>query len=141
MKNNFTKRLICLRGIPGSGKSTFARMIWDHFVIHEADKFFEKDGEYNFNPTKIKEAHQWCRDNVEQQMKDNQLNPQYYPEIVVANTFTQEWEMNPYIELAEKYGYKVISLVVENRHGNKNIHNVPDETIQKMVNRFEIKLI
>jgi hypothetical protein len=33
-------------------------------------------------------------------MKDNQLNPQYYPEIVVANTFTQEWEMNPYIELA-----------------------------------------
>lgn len=74
-------------------------------------------------------------------MKDNQLNPQYYPEIVVANTFTQEWEMNPYIELAKKYGYKVISLVVENRHGNKNIHNVPDETIQKMVNRFEIKLI
>jgi len=135
------KYLYLVRGIPGSGKSTFARTIWEHFAIHEADKFFEKDGEYKFDSTKIKEAHQWCRDNVEQQMKDNQLNFQYYPEIVVANTFTQEWEMKPYMELAEKYGYNVVSLVVENRHGNKNIHNVPDETIQKMVNRFEIKLI
>ena len=24
--------------------------------------------------------------------------------IVVSNTFTQEWEMTPYFELAEKYG-------------------------------------
>lgn len=141
LKNNFTKRLICLRGLPGSGKSTFARMIWNDYAIHEADKFFEQNGEYKFDPTKIKDAHEWCRNNVEQQMKDNELNSQYYPEIVVANTFTQEWEMKPYMELADKYGYTFISLVVENRHGNQSIHNVPAETIKKMIDRFEIKLI
>lgn len=134
------KYLILLRGIPGSGKTSFAKTIWSDYVIVEADKFFEKDGEYKFDPTKLKDAHQWCKDTVEQFMKDNELNHQFYPEIVVSNTFTQEWEMQPYIDLAEKYGYKVFSLIVENRHGNKSVHNVPDETIKKMIDRFEIKL-
>jgi hypothetical protein len=48
--------------------------------------------------------------------------------------------MEPYLKLAEKYDYKVVSLIVENRHGNKSVHNVPDETMEKMRNRFEIKL-
>ena len=48
--------------------------------------------------------------------------------------------MKPYYELAEKYGYRVYSIVVENRHGVKNVHNVPDEAIDKMRKRFEIKL-
>lgn len=134
------KYLILIRGIPGSGKTSFAKTIWSDYVIVEADKFFEKDGEYKFDPTKLKDAHQWCKDTVEQFMKDNELNHQFYPEIVVSNTFTQEWEMQPYIDLANKYGYKIFSLIVENRHGNKSVHNVPDETIQKMINRFEIKL-
>ena len=73
-------------------------------------------------------------------MKDHQLNAQYYPEIVVSNTFTQEWEMKAYMDLAAKYGYQVVSLIVENRHGNSSIHNVPDETIEKMKSRFEVKL-
>ena len=60
--------------------------------------------------------------------------------VVVSNTFTQEWEMKPYYELAEKYGYTVFSLVVENRHNGINTHGVPDETLEKMENRFEIKL-
>jgi len=60
--------------------------------------------------------------------------------IIVSNTFTQEWEMKPYYELAKQYGYTVFSLVVENRHGGVNEHGVPDETLEKMRNRFEIKL-
>jgi plasmid replication initiation protein len=60
--------------------------------------------------------------------------------IVVSNTFTQEWEMQTYYELAEKYGYRVFSLIVENRHEGKNIHGVPDDKLEVMKNRFEIKL-
>jgi hypothetical protein len=60
--------------------------------------------------------------------------------IVVSNTFTQEWEMLPYFELGKKYDFKVISLIVENRHNGVNDHNVPIEVIDKMKNRFEIKL-
>jgi len=60
--------------------------------------------------------------------------------VVVSNTFTQEWEMEPYFELAKKYGYKVFSIVIENRHGNKNKHGVPEDKVEQMKNRFEIKL-
>lgn len=73
-------------------------------------------------------------------MKDNQVNYQFYPTIVVSNTFTQEWEMEPYFKLAEKYGYTVFSVIVENRHGGKNEHGVPEEKVQVMKDRFQIKL-
>ena len=142
-KYDIAKPIIFLvRGIPGSGKSTFAKHIWDDFVICEADKYFvnKETGEYNFDPSKLKEAHEWCRNEVETRMKDHQANPQYYPEIVVSNTFTQEWEMEDYYELAKEYGYKVFSMIVENRHGGINIHECPEEKIEQMRNRFEIKL-
>jgi hypothetical protein len=60
--------------------------------------------------------------------------------ICVSNTFTQEWEMQSYFELAKEYGYRVHSIIVENRHGGVNEHNVPDEVLTKMNNRFEVKL-
>jgi hypothetical protein len=50
------------------------------------------------------------------------------------------WEMNIYYELADKYGYKVFSVIVENRHGNSSVHNPPDDVVEKMRNRFEIKI-
>lgn len=62
------------------------------------------------------------------------------PRIVVSNTFTQEWEMKPYFDLAKEHGYTVFSLIVENRHGGKNVHDCPEETITKMRERFEITL-
>jgi hypothetical protein len=62
------------------------------------------------------------------------------PKIAVSNTFTQEWEMEPYFEMAKKYGYKVFSIVIENRHGGSNEHGVPEDKIKIMKERFEIKL-
>jgi predicted kinase len=140
--NILNPTLFLLRGIPGSGKSTFAHHIWNEYAICEADKYFvdKETKEYRFDASKLKEAHEWCRNEVETRMKDHQVNPQFYPEIVVSNTFTQEWEMKSYFELAEKYGYQVVSLIVENRHGNSNVHSVPEETLEKMRKRFEIKL-
>ena len=137
------KILYIVRGIPGSGKSTLAKKLVGHdFLVCEADKYFvdKETGEYKFDLSKIKEAHKFCQDLVETYMKDSLVNDQFYREIAVSNTFTQEWEMSHYIELAKKYGYTVFTLVVENRHGGKNIHNVPEEIIEKMKQRFEIKL-
>ena len=133
--------LFLVRGLPGSGKTTFATAIWNDYAVCEADKFFyDKEGNYNFDPTKLKEAHAWCKNEVESKMIEHQNNQQYYPEIAVSNTFTQEWEMEDYFKLAEKYGYKVVSLIIENRHGSENVHGVPEEKLQIMKNRFEIKL-
>lgn len=133
--------LFLVRGLPGSGKTSFATHIWNDYAVCEADKFFyDKEGNYNFDPTKLKEAHAWCINEVESKMIEHQNNQQYYPEIAVSNTFTQEWEMENYFKLAEKYGFKVVSLIVENRHGSQNVHGVPEEKLQIMKNRFEIKL-
>jgi len=137
------KILYIVRGIPGSGKSTFAKMlVGEDFLVCEADKYFidKETGEYNFDFTKIKEAHKFCQDTVESYMKDSLVNDQFYREIAVSNTFTQEWEIRPYFELAKNYGYKVFSIVVENRHGGTNQHEVPEEVLTKMRERFEITL-
>ena len=48
--------------------------------------------------------------------------------------------MDPYFKLAKEYGYTVFSIVVENRHGGTNVHNVPEDKIEQMKNRFSIKL-
>lgn len=128
------KELFIVRGIPGSGKSTMAKKLGG--VHFEADMFFiTKDGEYKFDPKRIKLAHVWCIKSVEDAMVNDN------PRIVVSNTFTEEWEFLKYEELAKEYGYTVFHLVVENRHGGKNSHSVPDEVIKNMVNRFKVKLI
>ena len=135
------RTLIILRGLPGAGKSSFANFMWSSGVIFEADKYFYTDGDYNFDASKLHAAHKWCQGEVENAMILNYTSGgAYYPEIIVSNTSTTEKEMQPYIDLAKQYDYKVVSLIVENRHGNKSIHGVPDETMEKMKNRFEIKL-
>ena len=133
------KELFLLRGLPGSGKSTLAKSISGiHF---EADMYFMKDGEYKFDASKLKDAHEWCRATVREWMEMNSdTDGLDYSDIVVSNTFTQEWEMEPYYSLAKEYGYKVFSIIVENRHGGVNTHGVPEDKLQTMKDRFEIKL-
>jgi predicted kinase len=138
------KNLYIVRGLPGSGKSTLALSLVDghDFLICEADKYFidKETGEYKFDATKLRFAHDFCRNTVEQYMKDNQVNDHFYSKIAVSNTFTQEWEMKPYMDMAKDWGYRVFSIIVENRHGGVNQHGVPDEKLQQMNDRFEIKL-
>lgn len=126
------KKLFIIRGCSGSGKTTLAQSLTrEHY---EADMFFERGNGYEFDPTKLREAHQWCRDLVMMAMTRKEET------IAVSNTFTQEWEMNPYFQLAQEHGYMVFSIIVENRHGGTNIHGCSEEKVEQMRNRFEIKL-
>lgn len=129
------KRLIILRGLPGAGKSTAAKLFTGAIHI-ESDQWFinPENGNYEFNIDDLGRAHLFCKQRTEYEMQN------LCPTIVVSNTFTTESEMRPYFELAEKYGYQVTTMIVENRHGNSSVHNVPDETIEKMRNRFTVKL-
>lgn len=154
------KSLYLIRGCPGSGKTTFANEMSEYgkYPIISADMFFEDfHGNYNWDASKIKDAHIWCYNETERVMSIQYWNRDenkvcsvagycnwfgigHNTKIFVANTFTTDSEMEPYYELAEKYGYKVFSIIVENRHNGTSIHDVPNETMEKMRNRFSIKL-
>ena len=126
------KKLILVRGVSGSGKSTFAELLGG--PVFAADDFFMVGDEYKFDANKLGDAHEWCQNMVEANMLAGMK------QITVANTFTTEWEMKAYFELAERHNYKVFTVIVENRHGGTSVHNVPADTLAKQKSRFNIKL-
>jgi len=133
------KNLILVRGVSGSGKTTVANL-FSNALVFSTDDYWELGGNgYQFDASKLGIAHKWNKNRVEESMKyfdgnNNNVN------IVVHNTFTTEWEMKPYVAMAEKYGYRVHTIIVENRHNSQNVHGVPQETLDKQKNRFSIKL-
>ena len=124
-------KLILVRGISGSGKTTYAKELIknDPSLSHyEADMYFYQNGEYKFNPAKLKDAHAWCKAQTEIDLLCGKS-------VIVSNTFTQKWEIQPYIELGKKYGVEVI---INKAIGNyKHIHDVPDEALERMRSRWE----
>jgi len=93
-----------------------------------------RDGKYQWTYEKTGNAHAWCQTKCRRFMKAG------VERIVVSNTSTREKELQPYYDMAEEHDYRVYSVIVENRHNGKNIHGVPDETLEKMRNRFNVKL-
>lgn len=130
------KSLVLVRGLPGSGKTTFAEQMAYGIgqPVLSADQYFEKDGEYKFDATQLGAAHAQCQKRTEEYMADG------WGPIFVANTFTTEREIYPYKQLALKYGYMLFSVIVENRSQTQNVHGVPADTLKKMADRFHIQL-
>lgn len=124
--------LYIIRGVPGSGKSTLAKkMIQSGMAeIHaEADMFMvDYHGNYEFNPARLKECHQNCKNLVDAAM-------QVEKDVIVSNTFTRKWEMQDYIDMAEDNGYQVTVIVCQGMYENE--HGVPDAKVADMRNRFE----
>ncbi len=129
-----TKRLIIIRGIPGSGKSTYAQKLVNELtgegktVKHiESDMFFMKDGEYKFNMKLLGVAHKWCFDTVFNSFNENDT-------VIVSNTFTTMKELAPYMDRAKVEGYDTTIYRMANEFQNQ--HGVPEETLQAMKARF-----
>ena len=126
------QQMILIRGLPGSGKSTLARLLQKTGLFYwcEADLFFlDEEGNYNFDIKQIKEAHNYCKSMIADALAHN-LN------VIVSNTFTQKWEMQPYLTMAKAYGIE--PFIIETKGTWANIHNVPQEVIERMKNRWEI---
>jgi predicted kinase len=127
------KTLILIRGLPGSGKSTLARAMREACAATahwETDMYFTEDGEYRFDASKLSEAHEWCQEAVSECLGSYTFNT-----VIVSNTFTKWWEMEPYFEIAKHYGAQVLILECKNQYGS--IHGVPQKTIDAMRSRWE----
>jgi predicted kinase len=132
---NDDRIIILIRGLPGSGKSTLAETFAyrdGQDDIFEADQFFNRpDGTYVFEQDRIKMAHEDCQRRVEDRLKSDD----HRMLLKIANTFTQNWEMKPYFELAAKYQCKIHVITCEGDYGN--VHGVPEEKVQQMRERWE----
>lgn len=125
-----------MRAVSGAGKTTLAVQLCElpNTVAFAADDYhYDDKGVYNWKPENMSKAHKWCRKSVEGTM-------QHGFNIVVHNTNTSEKEIAPYLALAEEYGYKVVSLLIENRHGNKSVHDVPENVLEAQEKRLRNSL-
>lgn len=136
--------LIMVRGIVGAGKSTVASAMscgYPGSVVISADDFFMELSdsgrlEYRFDPKRLSDAHHDCQTRTGFHLENGRT-------VIVANTFTQRWEMDWYITLAESTGARLI--VVDCFDGGmsndilakKNVHGVPLSVIQSMRDRYE----
>ena len=124
------RSLVLVRGVSGSGKSTFATHVAAKLghVVHSTDDFFMQDGAYKFDGSKLGAAHKWNEERTDKVLEAGK-------NVVVANTFTQKWEMDPYDNIAKKHGAKVH--VFNTVFPGKNVHGVPDQAIGRMRARWE----
>ena len=123
------RELYIIRGLPGSGKSTFAKKIAE--IVCEADNYFSRNGKYEYNREELGQAHQYCKDNVKAAMEVG------YGPIAVANTFSKRWEMQDYFDLAFRYGYTVTEVTMSGPM-HKNTHEVPQETVDRMKYNWDV---
>lgn len=127
-RENNLNILYIIRGLPGSGKTTLAKKIAQRHI--EADMFHILRGEYNFDRNNLIKAHDWCKLELERMIRSG-VNS-----IAISNTFSRESEYSDYIKLADKYGYSFQVITIEvSPFGSE--HNVPEEVIQKMIDRWE----
>ncbi|XP_066910344.1 uncharacterized protein [Clytia hemisphaerica] len=138
------KLLFLLRGLPGSGKTTKAMHLTNNAemgVILAADDYFTNEqGVYTFDKSKIKHAHESCKQRAKSNMEKG-VTP-----ICIDNTNTQKYEMKPYVLMAERHGYKVnlvepttewrFDAEICHQKSSKN-HSLRVEDVKKMKKRYQ----
>jgi predicted kinase len=130
------KKLLILRGLPGSGKSRHAKLCGG--LVCSADHLFERDGAYHFDVTKLAEAHMLC------QFKALDAMASGVEFVIIDNTNVRHWEYLLYQRMADHFGYETEvkevgghSMEDVRRYAERNIHGVPELKILEMAYRWE----
>lgn len=134
------KRLILMRGLSGSGKSTKAHLLAKEYggIIFSTDNFFYKNGIYSFDASKLALYHQKTQRLAQKAMKKNT------PCVIIDNTNSQLRAMRIYVKIALQYGYEVFFAYAHTDWAwnvgecfQRNTHKVPFEIIEKTFHSFE----
>jgi predicted kinase len=159
--------------VSGSGKSTLAKTILtveenSEGIIFSTDDYFMQPDPitneltYQFDISKLSDAHEWNQQRCEQAMKAWLTNPepdsqyadqqiQRHRVIIIDNTNVQKWEAKPYIQLCLNYQFATMENIYirepdtpwwkdQNLEemAKRNTHEVSAEIIGRMLERWEV---
>ncbi|MBP8083352.1 MAG: AAA family ATPase [Spirochaetes bacterium] len=134
----FDKSLFLLRGLPGAGKTAIAGILSENgkYPVFSIDDYFTDDltGDYTFDYKTNHLAYKHCEKMTFEALSSG------FEKVFVHNTFTAEWEMEPYFKMASDFSYLIFVLTVENRHGGKNIHEISSDQLHKMAEKYKVRL-
>lgn len=125
------QELILLRGVPGSGKTTLAKVMLDRFphLKHVESDMFWGDP-YRFDSHFIRQAHEWCLAETTRLLYQGHS-------VIVSNTFTWQKEVDPYVAMLRHIPWTIRAEYCNCKGGWKSTHDVPEHIMEAMKERWE----
>jgi len=127
--------LIFVRGLPGVGKTTFAKVCFPERKLFEADLFAQKEGVHSFA-----DRHAACRRALQRHVTTSSVGA------IVCNTFTEQWELKDYLKEVGSFSQDniLVPVIIHIHEGSltdaelaqRTRHAVPEYVIRNMRNRW-----
>ncbi len=127
------KRLIIMRGLPGSGKTTVADLFGPHHHI-SMDMYWTKDGQpYEFDYSKLSQAISWVQSRFLEALHEPMIDL-----VVIDNVNYARQHFQFFVDTAEERGIPVHYVHVERELDDLvNSHGVPEDKVFQMAEKWE----
>lgn len=134
--------VVMLRGVSGSGKSTFADRLCRYAAQNDlsaricgADDYMDGPNGYQWSPSRLQSAHAYCQDRCARSLRD------HVDVICIDNTNITQREMFPYIQMCERQIMRVVtfrcgSLDQAMYLARRSGHSVPPRVVERRFREF-----